>query len=67
MLMDQDIFRRDEIWIVERNTAGVSTMSPLSAFDIRYDKDIRKLYLRGAIGGIPQLTAFGSLSHNEEN
>ena len=66
MLMDQDIFRRDEIWIVERNTGGVSTLFPMSAFDIRYDKDIRKLYLQGAVGGIPQLTAFGSLSHDEE-
>ena len=59
MLMDQDIFRRDEIWFVERNTCGVSKLFPMSAFDIRYDKDIRKLYLQGAIGGIPQLTVFG--------
>ncbi len=66
MLMDQDCFRRDEIWIVERNSGGVSTLFPMSAFDIRYDKDIRKLYLQGAVGGIPQLTAFGSLSHDEE-
>ena len=66
MLMDQDIFRRDEIWIVERNTGGVSTLFPLSAFDIRYDKDIRKLYLQGAIGGIPQMTAFGSLARDKE-
>ena len=66
MLMDQSIFRRDEMWIAERDAGGSSTLFPISSCGIRYDKDIRKLYLQGALGGTPLLTAFGSLSHEEE-
>ena len=55
LLMDQDLFRRDEMWIAERNDSGVSTINSLSEFkDVRYDKDIRKSYLQGRLGGIPQ-------------
>ena len=61
MLMDQNLFRRDEIWIMERNEDGVSKLMSLAGCNIRYDKDIRKLYLQGGLGGIPQLTRFGSL------
>lgn len=67
MLMDQNLFRRDEMWIAERSYNGVSTLFSLSNCGIRFDKDIRKLYLQGALGGIPQLSRFGSLSDDEEN
>lgn len=67
MLMDQDLFRRDEMWIAERCDDGASTLFSLSNCGIRFDKDIRKLYLQGALGGIPQLTRFGSLSNVGEN
>ncbi len=67
MLMDQSLFRRDEIWVVERNTEGVSTLFSLANCGVRYDKDIRKLYLQGALGGFPMLTRFGSLIDAEEN
>ena len=56
LLMDQTLLRRDEMWIAERNSLGASTLIPLSDFqDIRYDKDIRKSYLQGRLGGIPQI------------
>lgn len=55
-LMDQNIFRRDEIWVAERDSFGNSTLIPFSAYkDICYDKDIRKSYLQGRLGGIPNL------------
>lgn len=54
-LMTQDLFRRDEMWIFERRDNGTNLI-PLSDFeDIRYDKDIRKSYLEGRMGGIPQI------------
>ncbi len=54
-LMTQDLFRRDEMWIFERREDGTDLI-PLSDFeDIRYDKDIRKSYLEGRMGGIPQV------------
>lgn len=54
-LMTQELFRRDEMWIFERKE-GATELFPLSDFeDIRYDKDIRKSYLEGRMGGIPQI------------
>lgn len=66
LLMDQDLFRRDEMWITERKEDGSSTLFSLACCNIRYDKDIRKMYLQGALGGIPQLARFGSLLDKEE-
>lgn len=56
LLMDQDIFRRDEMWVTERRSDGASTLTSLCEYsDVRYDKDIRKSYLQGRFGGIPRV------------
>ncbi len=56
LLMDQDILRRDEMWVVERGQSGTTSMYSFSDFkDVRYDKDIRKSYLQGRLGGIPRI------------
>jgi hypothetical protein len=56
LLMDQELFRRDEILFVERDDFGVSSVIPLSEYKgIRLDKDIRKSYLQGRFGGIPKI------------
>lgn len=56
LLMDQKLLRRDEMWITERNFDGNTSLIGLSEYDdIRYDKDIRKSYLQGRMGGIPKL------------
>ena len=56
LLMDQDLLRRDEMWVAERNLEGVSDIFSFSEYrDIRYDKDIRKSYLQGRLGGIPRI------------
>ena len=53
-LMDQEIFRRDEMWVAERDNNGGSSLLSFSEYkDVRYDKDIRKSYLQGSLGGIP--------------
>jgi len=55
LLMDQNILRRDEMWVAERNDLGVSTIYSFSEYkDVRKDKDIRKSYLQGRLGGIPR-------------
>lgn len=54
LLMDQKLLRRDEMWIAQQNTGGESTLISFNEFkDVRYDKDIRKSYLQGRLGGIP--------------
>jgi AAA15 family ATPase/GTPase len=56
LLMDQHLLRRDEMWVAERDKNGVSTLLSFSDFkDVRYDKDIRKSYLQGRLGGIPRI------------
>ena len=56
MLMDQRLFRRDEMWIAERRQDGSSRLISLSEYaDIRNDKDILKSYLQGRMGGIPRI------------
>lgn len=57
LLMEQDLLRRDEMWVAERNAAGCSTLVSFSEYrDIRYDKDIRKSYLQGRLGGVPRIS-----------
>ncbi|MCC6723978.1 MAG: ATP/GTP-binding protein [Saprospiraceae bacterium] len=60
-LLDQEIFRQDEIWFAEKKPSGETAFYPLSDFDIRYDLDIRKGYLNGRFGAIPFLGNFKDL------
>lgn len=56
LLMDQKLLRRDEMWVAERDASGASSLFSFSEYkDIRSDKDIRKSYLQGRLGGIPRL------------
>lgn len=56
LLMDQDLLRRDEMWVAERDGQGVSTLISFAEYKgIRYDKDIRKSYLQGRLGGVPRI------------
>ncbi len=61
-LLDQEIFRQDEIWFAEKNTEGSTSLFPMSDFDVRYDLDIRKGYLNGRFGAIPFLSNFNDLN-----
>lgn len=55
-LISQKIFRRDEIWVIDRNKFKSSEFISFSDFEnIRKDKDIRKSYMDGRFGGIPTL------------
>ncbi len=55
LIMDMDMLRPDEVWFVQKNDDGVSELYPLSEFKIRYDVNIRKGYLNGRFGAIPDL------------
>lgn len=60
-LIDQDILRRDEICFLERTEEGSCHLTKLSDFRdesgkaVRFDSLIRKRYLRGDFGGVPEL------------
>lgn len=57
-IMDQSLFRRDEIWFVERNESNSSTIYSLDRFKERYDKLLSKAYLEGRYGAIPVFSSF---------
>ena len=52
-LLDLDIFRQDEIWFANKNDSGATGFYSLSDYKPRYDLDIRKGYLNGRFGSIP--------------
>lgn len=60
LLMDQDLLRRDEMWVAERDQQGCSQLIAFSEYkEVRNDKDIRKSYLQGRFGGVPRLLFSG--------
>lgn len=57
-IMDKKIFRRDEIWFIERDNNNVSVIYSLDKFKERYDKKLSKAYLEGRYGAIPVFKQF---------
>jgi AAA15 family ATPase/GTPase len=54
-LLDQEIFRQDEIWFAEKDLNGSTDLYSLSDFNEHKTIDIRKGYLNGRYGSIPFL------------
>ena len=54
-LLQRDLLRRDEIWLMEKDQKGSSALGPLTDFKIRDDLDLRRGYLNGRFGGVPEL------------
>lgn len=52
-LLDVDLFRRDQIWFVEKGIDRATTLFPLSDFSPRKDDALEKAYLRGRYGALP--------------
>lgn len=65
--MDQDVLRRDEIWIAERDAeTGSTKLSSLDEFvlndtKIRKDRKLPQLYLDGRLGGVPNINSYANL------
>lgn len=58
--LSNELFRRDQIWFVEKDSQGVSELFPLSAYKIggtkvRKDASYSKDYLGGRYGAIPNI------------
>lgn len=53
-LLDQDIFRRDQVWFTEKDSeTGATDLYSLVEYSPRKDKDIQKGYLAGKYGALP--------------
>jgi AAA15 family ATPase/GTPase len=63
-LLDQEIFRQDEIWFIEKDPQGCTDLYALSDFKEHNTKDIQKGYLTGRYGSIPFLANLQDLRWN---
>ncbi|NDC41430.1 MAG: hypothetical protein EBZ77_07770 [Chitinophagia bacterium] len=61
-LLDQQLFRPDEIWFAEKNKQGATELYALSEFKEHHTIDIRKGYLNGRYGAIPFLSNLTDLN-----
>jgi len=53
-LMDRGVFRRDQLWFTEKDTAGGTSLYSLSDFKgLRKEENTRKAYLAGRYGAVP--------------
>jgi len=57
-LLDQDLLRRDQIWLIEKDNFASSHIYCLSDFSPRKGEALAKGYLQGRYGAIPYLTDF---------
>ncbi len=64
-LLDQQMFRQDEIWFVEKDKTGATDLYSLSDFREHKTIDIRKGYLNGRYGAIPFLANLHDLNWHQ--
>lgn len=57
-ILSQELFRRDEIWFVEKTKNSGSKLYSLDIFKERIDRRLEPNYLDGRYGGIPILSNF---------
>lgn len=73
-LLDIQLFRRDQIWFVERNSANESQLYPLNDFSPRNKESLMRGYLYGRYGALPlihtlreSIVNYGTPEHDTEH
>ena len=64
-LLDFDLLRRDEIWFIEKDGNGASSLYSLEEFNLPESMDIEQGYLGGRFGAVPVLSLFDELEWAE--
>jgi AAA15 family ATPase/GTPase len=57
-LLDKDLFRRDQIWFVEKDRTQATRLYPLTDFSPRKNEALERGYLMGRYGALPFLSDF---------
>lgn len=65
-LLDQELFRPDEIWFAEKDEDQATQLYPLSDFNIHKTANIENGYLKGRYGAIPFLSTLSQLHWNDD-
>ena len=56
ILLDLKVFRRDQIYFIEKNELGASELYSLDNFSVRKSENVRTAYLIGRYGAVPIIT-----------
>ena len=64
-LLDNALFRRDQIWFVEKDPQGASHLYSLAEFKVRNDKDYERGYIQGRYGAVPYLSHIQTIVSRE--
>ena len=64
-LLDKRYMRRDQVWFVEKNKEGESSLYSLAEYRVRNDSSFEKDYLGGVYGAIPILSDFSFEEAND--
>ncbi len=65
-LLNNDLLRRDEVWLVDKRDDGSSGIYSLDEFKERNDTKLDKAYLEGRYGGVPIFTSFFPYEEEEQ-
>ena len=69
--LTRDIFRRDQIWFVEKDNSGISSLYSLAEYKyddkkVRKDASYNKDYLLGKYGAVPILRGYDMWGTTDE-
>jgi uncharacterized protein len=59
-ILDKDIFRRDQVWFVEKDKSQGSVLYALSEFSPRPEEAFERNYLKGRYGALPNIRELAS-------
>jgi AAA15 family ATPase/GTPase len=65
-LLSNNIFRRDQIWFVEKNRKGITDLYSLAEYTVRNDASFNSDYIKGKYGAIPYIGDLSSLIDRED-
>lgn len=57
-ILSQNIMRRDQVWLIEKDKKNASILYPLSDFKVRKKESLESGYLHGRYGAIPFIREF---------
>jgi len=58
-LLKPELFRRDQVWLTEKDQYGATTIYSLAQFkNVRKQEDFERQYIQGKYGAIPYLSPF---------
>lgn len=66
-LLGNDLFRRDQIWFVEKDQEGATDLYSLAEFKVRNDASYERDYIKGRYGAIPLLGNFRTIVLESES